>query len=72
MTCSLWWRWGDSTSGPPPGRLPSGGYVGALTCGSLVPVVTGGDRCRLLSAIPSCTQRVPVAYSAVLKLSESV
>jgi hypothetical protein len=39
--------------------LPGGGYVGALTSGFLAPVVTGGHRCRPLSAIsgvyPPCT-----------------
>jgi hypothetical protein len=51
--------WRDSNSGPPPEGLPGGGYVDALTCGFLAPVVTGGDRCNPLSALPSCTHRVP-------------
>jgi Phage integrase family len=59
VTCLCWWRWGDSNSGPPPGRLPGGRCVGGLTCGALAPVVTAGDRCSPLSAIPACTHRVP-------------
>ena len=38
---------------PPPGRLPSGGYVGALTCGSLVPVVTVAVSCLPFLRVPS-------------------
>ena len=63
---------GDSNSGPPPGRLPGGRCAGGLTCGSLAPVVTAGDRCSPLSAIPACTHRARVARSRKPRLSQSV
>jgi hypothetical protein len=50
--------WGDSNSGPPPERLPGGGCVGGLSCGSLGPVVTAGVRCSPLPA----AWRVPTVY----------
>jgi hypothetical protein len=54
-TCLLWWRWGDSNSGPPPEVVPGGGCADALTCGSLAPVVTAGV--VALSYLPA--RRVP-------------
>jgi hypothetical protein len=29
---ALWWRWGDSNSGPPHQALPGSGCVVRLTC----------------------------------------
>jgi hypothetical protein len=63
-TCLCWWRWGDSNSGLPPQRLPGDPCAGGLTCGALAPVVTAGDRCSPLSAIPACTHRVPALSRA--------
>jgi hypothetical protein len=48
--------WGDSNSAPPPDRFPGGRCVGTLSCGSLAPVATTGDRCSPPSAIPACTR----------------
>jgi hypothetical protein len=61
VTCLCWWRWGDSNSSPPSEVLPGGRGVGGLTCGSLIPVVTAGDRCSPPSTNLVCTHRVPVA-----------
>jgi hypothetical protein len=59
VTCLVWWRWGDSNSGPPPERLPGGGCAGGLTCGFFAPVATARARCTPLPAGTMCTQRVP-------------
>jgi hypothetical protein len=69
VTTASWaraWRargsgWGDSNSSPPSEVLPGGRGVGGLTCGSLIPVVTAGDRCSPPSTNLVCTHRVPVA-----------
>jgi hypothetical protein len=60
QTCSCWWRWGDSNSGPPPDVLPARRPYRSLTCGSSEPIVTAGVRSSPLGADRACTQRVPM------------